>query len=111
MKTEQSCSHRNNGGLIQSLLSGRNAPTADHRSISRRAKSRNAGPRFCPASKAVLFTSSTHQGNYEDADIVVYSMVSGQRKTVQRGGSMPAICPAGTSSICTKARCLPCPSI
>ena len=43
-------------------------------------------PQVLPGSKAVLFTSSTNLTNYEDADIVVYSMASGQRKTVQRGG-------------------------
>jgi Tol biopolymer transport system component len=43
-------------------------------------------PQVLPGGKAVVFTSSTHGGNYEDAEIVVYSMASGQRKTVQRGG-------------------------
>ena len=43
-------------------------------------------PQVLPGGKAVLFTSNTATGNYEDADIVVYSMASGQRKTVQRGG-------------------------
>jgi eukaryotic-like serine/threonine-protein kinase len=43
-------------------------------------------PQVLPGGKAVLFTSSTHGTNYEDAEIVVYSMDSGQRKTVERGG-------------------------
>jgi serine/threonine-protein kinase len=43
-------------------------------------------PQVLPGGKAVLFTSSTLTGNYEDADIVLYSMASGQRKTVYRGG-------------------------
>ena len=43
-------------------------------------------PQVLPGGNAVLFTSSTEVGNYENADIVVYSMASGQRKTVQRGG-------------------------
>lgn len=43
-------------------------------------------PQVLPGGSAVLFTSSTEVGNYENADIVVYSMASGQRKTVQRGG-------------------------
>jgi Tol biopolymer transport system component len=43
-------------------------------------------PQVLPGGSAVLFTSSTSVGYYEDADIVVYSMSSGQRKTVQRGG-------------------------
>jgi serine/threonine-protein kinase len=43
-------------------------------------------PQFLPGGKTVLFTSATHGGNYEDADLVVYSISSGQRKTVLRSG-------------------------
>jgi eukaryotic-like serine/threonine-protein kinase len=43
-------------------------------------------PQMLPEGQAVLFTSSANGTNYEDAEIVVYSMASGQRKTVQRGG-------------------------
>jgi eukaryotic-like serine/threonine-protein kinase len=43
-------------------------------------------PQVLPGGNAVLFTSNTHGGNYEDADIVVYSISSGRRKTVQHGG-------------------------
>jgi len=43
-------------------------------------------PQVLPGGDSVLFTSNTATGNYEDADIVVYSMASRQRKTVQRGG-------------------------
>jgi len=43
-------------------------------------------PQVLPGSKAVLFTSDTHLIDHENADIVVYSTVSRQRKTVQRGG-------------------------
>jgi Tol biopolymer transport system component len=52
-------------------------------------------PQALPGGKAVLFTSNTHQNNYEDADIVVYSMASGQRKTVQRGGFYARYLPSG----------------
>jgi Tol biopolymer transport system component len=52
-------------------------------------------PQVLPGSRAVLFTSNTHQGNYEDSDIVVYSMASGQRKTVQRGGLYARYLPSG----------------
>src|ERR1700680_4307257 len=37
-------------------------------------------PQVLPGGKAVLFTSSTHGANYEDAEIVVYSRASGQRR-------------------------------
>jgi len=52
-------------------------------------------PQVLPGGKAVLFTSSTVTGFYEDADIVVYSMASGQRKDVQRGGFHARYLPTG----------------
>jgi len=51
-------------------------------------------PQVLPGSKAVLFTSSTG-ASYEDAEIVVYSMASGERKTVQRGGFYGRYLPSG----------------
>jgi serine/threonine-protein kinase len=52
-------------------------------------------PQVLPGGKAVLFTSSIVHNNYEDSDIVVYSLASGQRKTVQRGGFYPRYVPSG----------------
>jgi len=52
-------------------------------------------PQVLPGSKAVLFTSNTHGNNYEDADIVVYSMASGKRKTLQQGGFYARYLPSG----------------
>jgi len=52
-------------------------------------------PQFLPGGKAVMFTSATHGGNYEDADIVVYSMSSGLRKVVQHGGYFGRYLPTG----------------
>jgi Tol biopolymer transport system component len=52
-------------------------------------------PQMLPGSKAVLFTSSAHGNNYEDAEIDVYSIASGQRKTVQRGGFYARYLPSG----------------
>ncbi len=43
-------------------------------------------PQWLPGSKAVLFTSSGQASNFEDADIVAYTISSEQRKTVLRGG-------------------------
>jgi hypothetical protein len=43
-------------------------------------------PQVLPGGGVVLFTSGTHNGDYEDADIVVCSIPSGQRKVVQHGG-------------------------
>jgi serine/threonine-protein kinase len=54
-------------------------------------------PQVLPGSNAVLFTSATRSVGpiAEDADIVVYSMASGQRKTVQRGGFYARYLPSG----------------
>jgi Tol biopolymer transport system component len=52
-------------------------------------------PQVLPGSKAVLFTSSTHGNDYEDADIFAYSIASGRRKTVQRGGFHARYLPSG----------------
>jgi Tol biopolymer transport system component len=52
-------------------------------------------PQVLPGGTAVLFTSNTHLNNYEDADIVVYSTASGQRKTLQRGGFYARYLPSG----------------
>ncbi|NDQ57645.1 MAG: protein kinase [Acidipila sp.] len=52
-------------------------------------------PQVLPGGKAVLFTSSTDGANYEDAEMVVYSIAGGQRKTVQRGGFYVHYLPSG----------------
>ena len=54
-------------------------------------------PQVLPGGKAVLFTASTGVAgaSFEDAQIVVYSMASGQRKTVQRGGFYARYLPSG----------------
>jgi Tol biopolymer transport system component len=52
-------------------------------------------PQVLPGGKAVLFTSSAHPGNFEDSEIVVYSMASGKRKTLQQGGFYARYLPSG----------------
>jgi eukaryotic-like serine/threonine-protein kinase len=52
-------------------------------------------PQVLPGGENVLFTSNTHLGNFEDADIVVYSIRSGQRKVVQHGGYYGRYLPSG----------------
>jgi serine/threonine-protein kinase len=52
-------------------------------------------PQVLPGGKAVLFTASTHGTNYEDGEMVVYTMASGHRKTVQRGGFHGRYLPSG----------------
>ncbi len=43
----------------------------------------------------MLFTSSTNWDNYDDSDLVVYSMASGKRKGVHRGGFHARYLPSG----------------
>jgi Tol biopolymer transport system component len=43
-------------------------------------------PQVLPGSQAVLFTVHTQFGNYDEANIDAFSLKTGERKTVQRGG-------------------------
>jgi serine/threonine-protein kinase len=52
-------------------------------------------PQFLPGGNAVLYTSNTHGGNYEDASIVAYSIASGQRKKLVQGGYYGRYVPSG----------------
>ncbi|MBZ5536863.1 MAG: serine/threonine-protein kinase [Acidobacteriia bacterium] len=52
-------------------------------------------PQVLPGGKAVLFTSSIYSDSYEDAEIVVVSIATGQKKTVQRGGFFARYLPSG----------------
>ena len=58
-------------------------------------------PQVLPGSQAVLFTPSTRTGAYDDANIDVISLKSGERKTVERGGFSPRYLPtaAGTGHL------------
>jgi Tol biopolymer transport system component/predicted Ser/Thr protein kinase len=50
-------------------------------------------PQVLPGSQAVLFTAATHVGNYDDATIDAFSIKTGERKAVQRGGFFPRYLP------------------
>ncbi len=52
-------------------------------------------PQYLPDGSAVLFTSNTHGGNYEDANIVVDSISSGERRILVRGGYFGRYVPTG----------------
>ena len=52
-------------------------------------------PQFLPTGKEVVFTSSPRPSNFDDADIVVYSEVSGKPKTILHGGSYARYLPSG----------------
>ena len=52
-------------------------------------------PQYLPGGKALLFTSNTHGGNYEDAEITAYSIPSKQRKKLLSGGYFGRYLPTG----------------
>jgi len=52
-------------------------------------------PQVLPGSKDVVFTDSTKGTSFDDADIAVYSTVSGKVKTVLQGGSYARYLPSG----------------
>jgi Tol biopolymer transport system component/predicted Ser/Thr protein kinase len=52
-------------------------------------------PQVLPGSKDVIYTDHTSGGQFDDADIAVYSTVSGKVKTVLHGGSYPRYLPSG----------------
>jgi len=52
-------------------------------------------PQFLPGGKAVLFTSTTHGVNYEDAEAMVQVLSTGQKKKVLRGGFHARYLPSG----------------
>jgi len=52
-------------------------------------------PQVLPGSKDVIFTDHTTGGQFDDADIAVYSTISGKVKTLLHGGSCARYLPSG----------------
>ena len=52
-------------------------------------------PQILPGGKAVLFSASSAQSNWEDAHVEVLSLKTGQRKTLVRGGFYGRYLPSG----------------
>jgi serine/threonine protein kinase len=52
-------------------------------------------PHAMPGGKAILFTAHTHHGNYDEADIEVLALPSGERKTLRHGGFQPRYLSSG----------------
>ena len=67
-------------------------------------------PQFLPGGKAVLFTIDTG-GSFDEARIAVLSLETGKVDILLEGGTMPAICPQGTSSFPGPAHFWRCPLI
>ena len=58
-------------------------------------------PQVLPGSQAVLFTVANHTSSYDDANIDVISLKTGERRTVARGGFSPRYfaTPSGTGNL------------
>jgi serine/threonine-protein kinase len=87
----------NRGGLSKASASG-GTPQPLTTLDKRTSENTHRWPQVLPGSKAVLFMSAAAGGTtagFEDGDIVVYSIASGQRKTVQRGGFYARYLPSG----------------
>jgi serine/threonine-protein kinase len=55
-------------------------------------------PQVLPGSQAVLFTASGSTGSYDDANIDVVSLQTGERKTVHHGGFSPRYLPTSAGA-------------
>ena len=84
----------NNRAALSKVSSAGGTPEALTKLDEQAGESTQRWPHVLPGSEAVLFTSDTSPP-YEDAEIVVYSVASGQRKTVQRGGFHARYLPSG----------------
>jgi len=52
-------------------------------------------PEILPGGNAVLYTSTTNDSQYDDAEIVAVSLHDGTQRTLIRGGTYPRFVPAG----------------
>jgi serine/threonine-protein kinase len=52
-------------------------------------------PEVLPGGNAVLYTSTSNDSQYDDAEIVAVSLHDGKQKTLVRGGTFPRYVPAG----------------
>jgi serine/threonine-protein kinase len=53
-------------------------------------------PQVLPGSEAILFTAGAHAGSFDDANIDVISLKTGEQRTVERGGFSPHYAPTGS---------------
>jgi serine/threonine-protein kinase len=80
-------------GLVR-VPSGGGVPTAVTQLSKEKGETAHAWPQVLPGSQAVLLTAYG-AGAYDDAEIVVVSLKTGERKTVHRGGSFARYLPSG----------------
>jgi serine/threonine-protein kinase len=91
-----------NGFIVASVDSGHplmripeNGGTAQPLTSFEAGERRQRWPQILPGGEAVLFTSSTEAGQYENASLDVVSLKTGKRKTLHRGGYYGRYLPGG----------------
>ena len=82
------------GGLSRVPASG-GVPVAVTELNKEKGERTHRFPQVLPGSQAVLFTSHTGRGDYNDANIEAVSLKSGQRKTIVSGGFLGRYVPTG----------------
>jgi serine/threonine-protein kinase len=83
-----------NSGLMRVPAAG-GAPSPVTKFDAARKETRHRWPQILPGGGAVLFTSHTSGGNYDEAHVDVWSLADGKRKNVHRGASWARYLPTG----------------
>ena len=87
----------NNTGVLVQVPSAGGTPVPVTKFKS--GESTHRWPQVLPGSQAILFTAGTAgRGGYDDANIDVISLKTGERKTVARGGFSPRYLPTSTGT-------------
>jgi len=84
--------NQGSSGLVR-IPSGGGTPVEVTRLAGEKAETAHAWPQILPGGRAILFT--TYGTGYEDAEIAVVSLKTGERKSLQRGGFCGRYLPSG----------------
>jgi serine/threonine-protein kinase len=84
--------NQGSSGLVR-VPSGGGTPTEVTRLTGEKVETAHAWPQVLPGSQAVLFTA--YGTGYDEAEIAVISLKSGERKTLHRGGFSGRYLPSG----------------
>jgi len=85
--------NQGSSGLVR-VPSGGGAPVPVTQFSTEKAETAHNWPQVLPGSQAVLFTAYS-SGAYDDAEITVISLKTGERKTLHRGGFCGRYLPSG----------------
>ncbi|HZQ54934.1 MAG TPA: hypothetical protein VFB14_22225 [Bryobacteraceae bacterium] len=82
-------------GVVKVLVFGLARVTEGSAEIDPGNEATHRWPRFCQGGRAVLFTASRGQTNFENATVEVLSLKTGQRKTLIHSGFFGRYLPDG----------------